>query len=75
MLEQQYACLHQDKDGQADTPPFVSFNSKEVGGAAKYIKWNGKASRTHTQDVLGVEWFTSIFYYVGDNLGYPEGVC
>jgi hypothetical protein len=55
MLEQQYACLYQDKDGQADTPPFVSFNSKEVGGAAKDIEWNSKASHAHTQDVLGVE--------------------
>lgn len=66
--------MHRDKDRQADAPPFVGFNAQEVGGAAKDIEWDGKAGGTHTQDVLRVERFTGIFYYVGDNLGYPEGI-
>lgn len=74
MLEQQYAGLHRYKNGQTDAPPFVSFNAQEIGRAAKDVKWDGKAGGTHTQDVLGMEWFTGIFYYVGDNLGNPEGV-
>jgi hypothetical protein len=74
MLEKQYAGLHRDKDCQADAPPFVSFDAQEVGGAAKDIERDGKAGGAHTQDVLGVERFTGIFYYVGDNLGYPEGI-